>query len=197
MMWLAPNGQNCIRERPSIYFAPRNNELESEYAGGRSVQDIFPVNSVGIATARDKLTIQWTREDLLEVVDDFVAREPADARDRYSIPTDSSDWKVSDAQRDLREHPNADEHVASILYRPFDLRATYYTGRAAGFMVRPRRNVMHHMLQNGNLSLGTVRNREIDSDWQHVFVSNVLATHHTVSVKEVNHFFPLYLLPKQ
>ena len=40
--------------------------------------DVFPINSVGIVTARDKLTIQWTRDEMKWVASDF-ARLSEDA----------------------------------------------------------------------------------------------------------------------
>ena len=41
-----------------------------------------------------------------------------------------------------------------ILYRPFDVRHTYYTGRSTGIhVVGPVQDVMRHMLAGENLSL--------------------------------------------
>ena len=182
---------------PQYFFVPRDNELESEYEGGFSVPDIFPVNSVGIVTARDKLTIQWSREDIVRVVEDFVERESEDARDRFSLPTDS-DWKVADAQSDIRDHPNAEAHVADILYRPFDTRATYYTGKAGGFMVRPRPEVMRHMLAEQNLGLVTTRQQsQVGIPWSLCGVTRWIIESCAISNKtrEINYLMPLYLHP--
>ncbi len=49
---------------PAYLFVPRDSALESVYQRYPSVPDIFPVNSVGIVTARDKLTIAWTAEEV-------------------------------------------------------------------------------------------------------------------------------------
>ena len=45
---------------PLRLFVPSDDALHEEYEAGASISDIFPVNSVGIVTARDKLAIQWT-----------------------------------------------------------------------------------------------------------------------------------------
>ncbi|MEK6544814.1 MAG: type ISP restriction/modification enzyme, partial [Elusimicrobiota bacterium] len=48
---------------PSYFFIPQDTRLYAEYQKGWKITDIFPVNSVGIVTARDRLTIHWTPED--------------------------------------------------------------------------------------------------------------------------------------
>src|SRR4029077_11737710 len=57
-----------------------------------------------------------------------------------------------------------------------------------------RERVMRHML-NGNVALSVIRKADIQGPWQHVLACDGLMTHHTVSMKEVNYLFPLYLQP--
>ncbi len=45
---------------PSYIFKPWNRELEEEYQRWPKITEIMPVNSVGVVTARDKLTIHWS-----------------------------------------------------------------------------------------------------------------------------------------
>ena len=49
---------------PFHLFIPQDEKLREEYERGWKVTDIFPVNSVGITTARDRLTIHYTEEEL-------------------------------------------------------------------------------------------------------------------------------------
>jgi len=56
---------------------------------------------------------------------------------------------------------------------------------------------MQHILAGENLALSTTRSIEIGRGWEHVFCSNLLIQHHTVSLKEVNYLFPLYLYPTE
>ena len=197
--WLAANHVETTEwtalspKSPLYLFVPRDEEMNDEYETGVKITDVFPVHSVGIATARDKLTIQWTREDVRRVTSDFVGLSEEKARARYNLGKDARDWKVSLAQEDLRSHPDIDTHVAPILYRPFDSRFTYYTGKSRGFLCMPRKKVMEQMLAGKNLGLLATRSTEIVGGWKHVFVSQALAQLHTASLKEVNHLFPLYL----
>jgi len=55
-----------LQPQPSFYlFLSQDETLREEYASGWKITDIMPVNSVGIVTARDALTIHWSREDAL------------------------------------------------------------------------------------------------------------------------------------
>lgn len=197
--WLAANDVEttdwtALSPKPPLHlFVPRDEALNDEYEAGMKITDVFPVHSVGIATARDKLAIQWTKEDMRRVASDFAKLPEQEARNRYDLGPDARDWKVSLAQEDLRSHPDADKHIAPILYRPFDNRYTYYTGKSRGFICMPRQKVMRNMLVGSNLALLTVRSIEMAGGWKHVFISRTLAQLHAAALKESNYFFPLYL----
>ncbi len=70
-------------QAPQYYFIPRDVELQSAYEKGFSLDDLFPVNSVGIVTARDHFTIQETPEEVWKVVTDFITLDPEEARKKY------------------------------------------------------------------------------------------------------------------
>ena len=200
--WLAANDvastdwTEVSPKSPQYLFVPRGPNQE-EYERGWKLTDILPMNSVGIVTARDKLAIQWTADNMRRVAEDFARLTEETAREKYNLRQDSQDWKVSSAQQDLTAHPEANNHVRSILYRPFDKRFTYYTGNAGGFICRPRPKVMGHMLAGPNIAISTTRNTEIAGGWEHTFVAKDLTQHHTVSNKEVNYLFPLYRYPSE
>ena len=141
---------------PLRLFVPRDDALHDEYEAGAPISDIFPVNSVGIVTARDKLAIQWTAEDMGRIAEDFSARGTEAARTFYDLGKDAQDWQVQLAQEDVRRH---DGRIRPVLYRPFDRRFTYYTGKSRGFIGRPRPQVMRHMLAGENVGLIRPRDR--------------------------------------
>ena len=156
--------------------------------------DVFPSNSVGIVTARDKLTIQWTRDEMKQVTSDFARLSEDAARAEFDLGRDAQDWKVQWAQEDVRRHSNADKHIQPILYRPFDERYTYYTGKASGFICRPREKVMHHMLAGPNV--GLVTTRQCQRDWS-VSVSNTIIGHKALTTYDISSLFPLYIYPSE
>ncbi len=136
---------------PFYLFIPQDEVLREEYEKGWLVTEIFPVNSVGITTARDRLTIQPTEAAIWKTVQDFAALPVEEARQKYRLGTDARDWKVALAQQDVEDSGLSQDHIVPIAYRPFDTRYTYYTGHSRGFHCRPRRKVMHHMLAGANL----------------------------------------------
>ena len=198
--WLASNSATSTSwsslspKPPFRLFVPRDDALYEEYEAGRSLADVFPVRSVGIVTARDKLAIQWTPEDMARVAANFAALESEDARTLYKLGKDARDWKVKWAQEDVRSGRG---QIWPVQYRPFDRRFTYYTGKARGFIGQPCTRVMRHMLAGPNVGLATAKATEIAGGWEHVFVSKSLIQHHTVSLKEVNYLFPLYTYPTE
>ena len=117
---------------PYYLFVPQTADYSAEYEIGWAVTDIFQTDSVGIVTGRDKFTLHWTVEKLRETVTDFVSLSVDDAREKYQLPKDSQDWKIHRAQADIRSHPDVEQHIQSIHYRPFDTRWTYYTGTIIG-----------------------------------------------------------------
>jgi len=131
---------------PFYLFVPRDDALEAEYRRFTAIPDVFPVNSVGIVTARDRLTIRWSEQEAWDTVCTFSRMDTELARQGYELGNDARDWKVTMAQEDLLASGPTREKVVPILYRPFDMRHTYYTGRSRGFICRPRSEVMQNML---------------------------------------------------
>ena len=179
-------------QTPFYLFVPQDTDLRAEYERGWPVNEISPVNSVGIVTARDNLTIHWTRQRVMDTVKDFARLDPETAREKYHLGEDVQDWKVTWAQKDLRNSGLEERLVTPVLYRPFDERYTYYDGQSRGFICRPRSELMTHMLARENLGLCASRSVEIGR-WGHLFCTRSIIQHHSVSLKEVNYLFPLYL----
>ncbi|MCL1469308.1 type ISP restriction/modification enzyme [Argonema antarcticum] len=182
---------------PFYLFLPQNQDLLPEYNHGWKITDIMPVNSVGILTARDNLTIKWSSQELEATVKDFVSLPIGEAREKYALGEDARDWKVSLAQEDLRKNGFQHSNIEPILYRPFDKRYTYYTGQTRGFICMPRSEVMRHLLNRDNLGFYTCR-QTISEDWQHILVTNSITDDCYVSNKsrERGYLFALYLYPE-
>jgi predicted helicase len=161
---------------PTYLFIRQSADLLAEYEKGWKVTDIFPVNSVGIVTARDDLAIGWSSDETWSTVQDFVNLPVEDARTKYALGKDAGDWKIKLAQDDLRSSGPRRSMIHPIQYRPFDTRFTYYTGVSRGFICRPRSEVMRHMLANANLGLIVPKRVETQGNWGHCFVSRQSST---------------------
>ena len=176
-------------DSPNYLFKPWDTERGQEYTQYPKITEIMPINSTGIVTSRDKLTIRWSRSEVMAVVRDFVALSAETARSKYGLPNDRSGWRVNWAQEDLANSGMRDELVQPILYRPFDFRYTYYTGNSQGFIWRPRGDVMRNMLPGSNL--GLITTRQTTDKWD-ALVTRHISGHKTCAAQDVNSLFPLY-----
>ena len=183
-------------DSPFYHFVPRHDQHIEEYEVGWGLTDIFQASSIGIITARDRLTIHNTPEAVRSTVTDFMSLSESEARQRYRLPRDRRDWQIRLAQEDLQNHPEVEQHIVPINYRPFDTRYTYYTGHSRGFHCMPRPAVMQHLLTDENLALCTHRIIRSATTWQHIFVTNKITDGNCVSNRDgPTHVFPLYLYP--
>lgn len=182
-----------LRPSPPLYlFKPLDAELDAEYRQGWPLPDIFPVHSVGVVTARDSLTIGWTSQEIYERTRHFASLPEEEARRHYGLGDDTRDWKVTLAQRDLQASGLREELVVPILYRPFDTRYTYYTGRSRGFICMPRPETMPHMLWGRNLALISARSNK-SSRMDHFFCSIYITEAKCGEATTQSYLFPLYL----
>lgn len=180
---------------PFYLFQPRD-KSNDHYLNWIRLNDIFVKYSSGIKTARDSLTIHETEEGVKNTVYRFASMDPEVARKAFGLGKDTQGWSVIKAQKDLNESGLDDRCIKQILYRPFDIRYTYYTGKSNGFISRPLKNVMKHMLSE-NIGLISVR-QVAEGVFNHVFISSLIVDIRvTLSHKGTCYFYPLYLYPDE
>jgi len=172
-------------------FVPRDNSLYEKYEAFLSVDELFTSKTTGIVTARDALTIHERKEDLIKTIKDFSLLDVEDARQKYSLGKDVRDWSVSGAQQDLLK-TNLDEDLCKpILYRLFDKRWTYYTGKSKGFLCMPRGEVMKHFHRGENIGLITARSNKSGRP-DHFFLSKYMSEAKTGESSTQSIIIPLY-----
>lgn len=185
--------QHIQPSEPQFAFIPRNYALEEQYQQGFAVHEFMPVNSVGIVTARDALTIDSDKNHLWQRVQDFAQLPPEEARLKYKLGKDVRDWQVAWAQDDVRDNLDISK-VVPIAYRPFDTRWTLYTGNSRGFLCYPRNDVMRHMLQE-NYGIATARSNKTQTV-DHFYVTSTLMETKCAERSTQSALFPLYLYPE-
>ena len=178
---------------PHYFFTPRDYTLESEYQKGFSVKDLMPVASSGVVTARDRFTIHHSATEVRETIETFLGLSDQDARERFNLGEDVQNWKVSLARKDLEEDGPDYQRIVPIMYRPFDRRYTYYTGRSKGFHCRPLEKIMRHFLAGENVGLLAAKRQSSQGSYNNVFITNKMNEGHFRV--DINYVFPLYLYP--
>lgn len=200
--WLAENTVNSTKwtelvpRSPGYLFTPRDESLSDVYESWWPVTEIFSQNgdpAPGIVTTHDQFAISWTCEQAESKVELFLSTASEnEARDIWRLCSQDQ-WNYERAKKELADG-SFRKRKQQILYRPFDIRYTILDRNVA---VHRRERVMRHMLAGDNLGLITTRAVEIQAGFEHVFVSKHITQHHTVSTKEVNYIFPLYLFPSE
>jgi len=173
---------------PQHPFILRDYTAQAVYEKGFSIRDFMPVKSGGIVTSRDAITVDQNREALWLRVKNFAVLGVEEAKQNYKIK-DTQGWTVKKAQADLNSDLS-ENHIKPIIYRPFDTRWTYYTGKSRGFIESPRSNIMRHMLEGNNLGLIIPRIKEEQVGG---IVANKICGHKTYDAYHINSLFPLYL----
>ncbi|NLZ10874.1 MAG: N-6 DNA methylase [Alcaligenaceae bacterium] len=185
--------QQIKPQAPQFAFVRRNSNLEETYQKGFAIHEFMPVNSVGIVTARDALTIDTDKHKLWQRVQDFARLETEAARFKYQLGKDVQDWQVAWAQKDVQGNLNMDK-LAPIAYRPFDTRWTLYTGTSRGFHCRPRSDVMKHLLKD-NLAMAVSKQQKASDGFYHVIAHTGISESSLTSNKtaEIGYSLPLYI----
>ena len=90
--------QTLVPQAPDYFFVPQqaDSQTRQDWHKGIELDKLFPVNSVGIVTAKDSVLIAENKKNLLEQVSDY-----------YGIEAD-------------------EDYARKISYRPFDTRWVYF-----------------------------------------------------------------------
>ncbi len=179
-------------QSPFYLFTQHHIDLQNEYDQGYKVTDLMPINSWGIATRKDYLLIDFSREALVKKFQDIRSITAEEAITKYEIK-EAPHWDFKKAKKLLSL--DTENHVKEILFRPFDKRFVYYE-KCMIERGDHRFELMSHMFQE-NLSLITVRRTEIARIPTHFYCANTISVLHSTSAKEGNFVFPLYLYPEK
>ncbi len=184
----------CKIVLPECLFYSVDGDLKSEWTGFERIPEIMGENgdpAPGIVSTQDQFAVSFTEEEQIEKVEWLVkTANEQQARERFRLCTQEQ-WNYERAKQRLSSGEWKQE-LARIAYRPFDIRATVYDNQIA---VHLRDRVMGHMIGVENVAFATVRGTEISGGWEHIFAFSTIIQHHSVSLKEVNYLFPLWLKP--
>ncbi len=198
--WLEANSitsTNWLELNPekSFYpFIPQSQEIQPEYNSGWKINELTIKNSTGIKTHRDHFVLDFDQDTLIQRLRDFGDLQSSDQQVRLSFDVkETNDWNISQRRSSFARSTSWEKQLTKCLYRPFDWRSYCHHD---DLVDRPRHEIMQHMLAGDNLALSTTRSTEIGRGWEHIFCAENVIQHHTVSLKETNYLFPLYLYPE-
>ncbi len=180
----------------SVYFVPNDTKGQTEYLKGVAIDKLFPVNTTGIVTARDKVVVDSSKEALIKRIERFADHQYNDdetrkwlfpnKKDGKYLAGDTRGWKLSDARKNIARNNHLD-FVEKIAYRPFDSQYIYYSPDMVDW---GRENVMRHFIDHDNIGLVTTRFQKENPGG---FISDSIIAHKVFNSYDSNSIFPLYL----
>ncbi|MBU2591817.1 MAG: N-6 DNA methylase, partial [Nitrospinae bacterium] len=185
-------------QAPMYFMVQKDFKVQEEYNKGISTNKLFPLNNVGIVTARDAFTIHNSKNEVENTINKFLSLDDESARAKFNLGKDVRDWQVNFAKKDLQNnYPNKGQ-FAKVSYRLFDDKWTFFTGYSKGFHCYPRTEIMQHFLIGKNFGLSLCKQFKSGDTYQHVFMTNKIIESSFVSNKtsEITSVFPLYLYPE-
>jgi type I restriction-modification system DNA methylase subunit len=197
--WLnSHNVENCDYKEihpksPFYFFIPRNTDDIQYYLKWQKITDVFPLNGVGMTTARDKFVIDIDKNALLNRIRQFKNFEGSDDElHEYFQIRKKKGWDIRKAWDMLQDVENLEDFVFPVLYRPFDTRWIFYHN---SLVWRTVKRVIYHMIKGENLGLIATRiNRQISFGYMFL-TSRVIDFHVLDSARDSTSLFPLYLYP--
>jgi predicted helicase len=180
---------------PYYFFSSRDEKGREIYESFMKVTEIFPVNCVGIVTARDKFVIDFDKETLRRRIAMFRNLSIPDETVKQTFKLkDTSTFKFRKSREILSKDEKWSKYFTEILYRPFDKRNIYYTNIV---VERPLFEVMRHMMQE-NLGILFTRPQSPKYEFS-VFASDKIADQCVAGNKSagagISYIVPLYLYP--
>ncbi len=185
--------------KPNIFFVPKDNSNSKTYNQGFNIHKLFPLNSTGIQTSRDKFVIDFDKEKLLNRIKSFVDISKTDDEIRQMFFShkkagkykqgDTRGWKIENARKELLKI-DLDTQIQELSYRPFDKRFLFYSDSMVDWT---RSSVMSHLISQENLCL-LIPRQLAEDEFHHILIDNNIAEMCVISnkTKEQNVVFPLY-----
>ncbi len=173
---------------PLSLFVPRDEALHEEYESGWLIRDVFPLNGVGMTTARDHIVVDFESAPIVERATTFRDSTATDAHlcAELDIPLKKG-WNIAKARELIRNEDDLEGLLEPVLYRPFDVRLIFYHD---SLVWRTVRRVMQHMLAGDNI--GLITTRQCQSNWS-VMATKTIIAHKALAAYDINSLFPLWI----
>lgn len=200
--WLSTNSiasseyETVQPQSPYYHFQRRNYDLQEEYDSGFSLSSFFTTGVLGFQTHRDGFAIAATEREMRQRIEDLrnLKISDADILDRYALKS-SDGWNLAKQRKKLSNDTQWIEKITPCLYRPFDTRFSFLDSVVVD---RPRPEIVKNFVRQENLCL--LASRQLaTAGYRHILVSNLPAESCAISLttKEQNHVFPLYIYPDE
>jgi type I restriction-modification system DNA methylase subunit len=190
--------KKCSLVSPRYFFSNKDLSGSKAYEQGFAIDKFFVEHRSGIKFRKDELLVRklFSRADAIQMVDDVKKLDPQLLKEKYGF-NETPDWKIESQRTNFQEE--AAEHIKRVLYRPFDIRFTYFPYDRISLIIPrgdSRRGIMRHMDEGQNLALVVGRQNK-SKTVDHFLVSNLMTEMKTGESTIQSYHCPLYLYPDE
>ena len=181
--------------KPNYFFKFIDFEQEALYNKGFFIPDLFPLNSLGLLTKRDNLSIGFNSQELTTKIKFFLDENKSieEVCNHFKLVIKDKDkWDALQTKSNVLQS-EVSSQIRDILYRPFDNRKVFYNPY---FVARPNPKVLGHFI-NDNAGLIICRQGQAvgGGEWNVVFTCKYL-TDQNIYRRGGGTIFPLYIYPE-
>jgi len=184
-------------QSPYYFFVKRNTEKIRKYLKWQKINEIFPLNGVGMTTARDKFVIDFDKFKLENRIRLFKNSKFDDEElHNFFQINKKKGWDIRKAWKMLQSLSDIElkKYILPIAYRPFCHRYIFWHD---SIVWRTVRRVMRHMLED-NIAICFVRQYSGNATYSHFIVSEHMVDNRAFfSSKGIIQLAPLYLYPDE
>ena len=181
--------------KPDYFFVQKNFDIQKIYDQGFHIPALFPLNSLGLLTKRDELSIGFNETDLKEKITYFLDNTQTVEHVCHKfelVIKDKDKWDAAITRKNV-SISDFEYYIKDCQYRPFDNRKIFYNPY---FVARPNTRVLSHLTkENKGLIIGRQGQAVGGDEWNVLFICKYL-TDQNIYRRGGGTTFPLYLYPE-
>jgi predicted helicase len=183
---------------PMYFMVQKNFDAEVIYSKGILINDLFPLNGVGLTTAHDEFVINDNKISLLKRFQEFqqTHRDAELLYKNFSV-SKKEGWDILQGYDNIKNENDLNKYIKPISYRPFDKRYIFYEER---LVWRTVKKVMTHFVNGNNIGLNYIRPMSSKYEFS-LFISDCITDQCSAGNKSagagISSLAPLYLYPEK
>ena len=187
------NYKNVNLLKPDYFF--NNKDLNFIEENAFSINELFKISSLGSLTKRDKLAIDFDKDNLKNKISYFLDKSnPVEivCKNFELLVKDNDKWDAN-LIREKINSSKIDDYINNIEYRPFDKRKIFYN---SDLIARANSKVLGNF-KYPNFALVSGRQGQAvgSMQWNLVFITNTISDQN-IYYRGGGTVFPLYLYPE-
>ena len=166
---------------PYYFFSKKVFSKYADFENGIELSNLFIECVAGVTTTKDELLVNYDRKSCETFCEEFLRIQKENFVQKNPKCRDTRDWTFERAHEDVKEaYLNKTGAVVPYLYRPYDKRYIYYTGKTGGIAARPRFRLLGSLLSINNYALCITRG-VLTGAYAHVFLAFTIIDRHYIS----------------